>query len=518
MNRAMSAAVALLAVLLVVTLLPQAPTAAQGRRGGTLRYAHYAEPPTMDAHWTTAAQTSDISRFVMEQLFALDSKLRPQPLLVERFTTSADRKVYTFSLRQGIMFHHGREMVADDVVASLRRWGGLGANGRELFALVDSLSAKDKYTVEMRLKEPNALVTVYLALPGQAAVIYPKEVAEEAGRGRARRIIGTGPYRLVEHLPDRHIKLERFAQYKPRSEPGDGLAGKREAYFDTVMILPIPDPAVRIAGIQKGEYHFAHAVPPDEYNRLRQYPQIVAFVVPCASWLIGQMNKIQGPLTNKKLRQAIQAALDMEKVMSAAFGPKELWRLDPGLMPKEHYMWTDAGKELYNQKNVERARTLLREAGYQGQPVRWMTSPERTTYYTASLVAKSQLEAAGIKMEMVLVDWATLISRRNRADAWDLFTTGQLAPLVDPVVNVLPLLPNWPGWYESRDMAAFLKLMSRHTEVGVRKDLWQRAQRLFYEDAVTIKFGDFFVLHAMRRELRGVTGSPVLAFLNAWVQ
>lgn len=67
-------------------------------------------------------------------------------------------------------------------------------------------------------------------------------------------------------------------------------------------------------------------------------------------------------------------------------------------------------------------------------------------------------------------------------------------------------------------MAAFLKLMSRHTEVGVRKDLWQRAQRLFYEDAVTIKFGDFFVLHAMRRELRGVTGSPVLAFLNAWVQ
>jgi peptide/nickel transport system substrate-binding protein len=501
---------------LTATLLPGAVTA-QARRGGTLRYAHYAEPPTLDIHSTTAAIVGDITRFVYEGLFTLNSRSEPRPQLLETWTVSPDRKTYTFTLRRGIQFHHGRELVADDVVASLTRWGRIAVRGREVFAQLVSLTATDRYAVQMRLREPNTLVPDALAAPGQWAVIYPKEVVDEAGTGTIRRFIGTGPYRLAEHIPDRHIKLERFDGHRPRTEPADGLAGAHPARFDTILITPVPDPAVRIAGVQKGDYDFAHAIPPDEYTRLRQDPRAVTYVEPSSSWLVGQFNKRTGIFTNQKLRHAVLAALDMDKIMSGAFGPRALWRLDAGLMPKEHYLWTDAGREFYNQRNPQRARQLMAEAGYRGEPVKWLTSPERPTYYDATQIAKAQLDAVGFKVDLVVVDWATLLTRRNRPEVWDLFTTGMLAPITDPTA-LLVLLPNWPGWYESRDMAGYLKLLARQSDTKVRLDLWRRAQARFWEDAATIKFGDFFVLHFHRRALKGITGSPLLDLGAAYLE
>ncbi len=505
------------ATLLLFALLPGSPVTAQARRGGTLRYAHYAEPPTLDAHWTTAAITGDITRFIYEGLFVLNSRSEPVPQLVQSWQVSPDRMTYTFVLRQGRQFHHGRELVADDVVASLTRWGRIASRGREIFSAVASLTATDRYTVRMQLREPNGVVPVGLAFPGQWAAIYPKEVVDEVGTGLIRRFIGTGPYRLAEHIPDRHIRLERFDRYQSRTEPADGLAGARAAHFDTVLITPVTDPAVRIAGVQKGEYDFAHAIPPDEYARLRQDSRVATYVEPSTSWLIGQFNKRMGVLTNKTLRHAILAALDLDKIMSAAFGPRALWRLDPSLMPKETYMWSDAGKELYNQKNPQRAKQLLSEAGYKGEPIRWLTSPERPTYYDATQVAKAQLEAAGMRVELVITDWATLLSRRTRPEFWDIFTTGMLAPLAEPTV-LLAVLPAWPGWYESREMAAYLKLLSRHSDPTVRLDLWRRAQKQFWDDAAAIKFGDFYVLHLHRRELKGIIGSPILDLGNAYLE
>lgn len=507
-------------VLLAGALAALSPGAgAQGppRRGGTLRYAHYAETPTLDIHWTTAGITGDITRFIYEGLFTLNAKSEPVPLLVQAYRVSADRQTHTFVLRQGIQFHHGRALTADDVIASLARWGRISSRGRELLAQTASLFAPDRYTIEMKLREPNTLVAATLAYPGQWAAIYPKDVIDEAGTGQIRRFIGTGPYRLVEHIPDRHIRLEPYERYQPRAEPVDGLAGGRPARFDAILIIPAPDPAVRIAGVQRGDYDFAHAVPPDDYERFRRDSRVVPYVEPSASWLVGQFNKKQGIFTNKTLRHAVLAALDLDKVMSGAFGPRALWRLDPSLMPRETTLWTDAGKEFYNQKDPERARKLAAEGGYRGEPIRWLTSPERPTYYDATQIARAQLEAAGFKVELITTDWATLLTRRNRPEIWDLFTTGMLAPLTDPTL-LLAVLPNWPGWYKSREVGAILKLLSRHADPRVRADLWRRAQKQFWDDAAAIKFGDFFVLHLHRRELKGVIGSPILDLGAAYLE
>lgn len=507
----------LAAVVAALLLLPVAPAAGQQpRRGGVFRMAHIGEPPTLDLHLTTAVIVQDIMLHVYEQLFALTSRFEPKPMLVDTWQVSPDRLTYTFRLRRGVRFHHGRELTADDVVASLARWGRLSTRGRALFGVVRSLAADDPQTVVLRLKEPYGLVLVDLALPLQGAAIYPREVVDEAGSGPIRRFIGTGPYRFVEHIPDRHVRLERFDGYAARTEAPDGFTGRKVAYFDSLVFVPVPDVAVRIAGVQRGEFHFADSAPQDDYARLQADPNLAPFIPPVPLWLTTVFNKRTGPFTNPKLRQAWLAALDMEQIMRGTFGNPRFWRLDPALLPRPHYMWTDVGKERYNQKNPERARQLLAEAGYRGEPIKWMTTMEYQAYGISAQIAKPMLERVGFVFDFQVVDWATLISRRNRPELWDALNTAQLT-FPDPT-QVLVLNPTWPGWYQSRDMQAMMTLLERHTDPKVRMEIWKRAQRLFWEDVPAIKYGDYFLLHVHRRELRGYVGQPGHFFWNVWLE
>lgn len=508
--------VAVSAALVFSLLYPIGPGAAQARRGGTLRHAHISEPPTLDLHWTTAAIPQDIGVHLYEGLFALNANYEPRPLLVEKWTLSPNRLVYTFRLRQGVLFHHGRELVADDVVASLTRWGRLSARGRELFRDVVALTATDRHTVEMRLRDPNALVTLILSWPTQGAVIYPKEVVDEAGTGMVRRFIGTGPYKLVEHIPDRHVRLDRFDQYKPVDEAPSGMAGRREAYLDTILFLPIPDPAVRVAGVIRGEYQFADTVPPDEYQRLRTTRGIVPYVIPVSNWHGFVFNHREGQMRDRRLRHAFLAALDMESLMRGVYGPRQFWRTGPSLMPKDHPMWTDVGKEFYSQKNPEKARKLLAEAGYQGQPIRWLVAGDVAPHLDSATIAKSQLERAGFVIDLQVTDLATVVSRRARPELWEVFTT-RFVFVPDPALLTF-LQPGWPGWYDNREMAALLTLLRRHNDPKVRREIWQRAQRLVYEDAATVRLGDYYLLQVLRDNLKGFTGVPGTYYWNVWLE
>jgi peptide/nickel transport system substrate-binding protein len=504
-------------VLAGLVLAPLQPTSAQEpRRGGALRIAHIGEPPTLDLHATTAAITSHITYHIYEGLFALTSKYEPRPMLVERWTMSPDRRTYTFTLRRGVRFHTGREMTSDDVKASLERWGRMATRGRVLFGNVEAVTTPDPLTIVFRLKDPYGLLPLDLALSGNGAVIYPKEVIDEAGTGPIRRFIGTGPYRFVEHLPDRHIRLDRFDGYASRTEAPDGATGRKHAYFDSIFILPVPDAAVRIAGVRRGEYHFAETVPPDEYDRLRADRTLVPYITDTPLWLTAVFNNRSPLMSNRKIRQAFQVSIDYEAVMRAAYGHQRFWRIDPGLMPKEHYMWTDAGKEHVNVKNPARGRQLLQEAGYRGQPLRWLTTMEYVAYGTAAQVAKPMLEQAGFTVDLQIVDWATLVARRARPELWDVFSTA-FGFVPDPIF-MLVLSPGWPGWFDNRDMNAMMALLRRHADPKVRHDLWARMQRLWYDEAGSIKFGDYFLLHLHRRELKGYVNNPTHVWWNSWLE
>src|SRR5215831_11340913 len=139
-----------------------------------------------------------------------------EPPSLDLHATSADGgRRYTFQLRRGVKFHNGKEMTSADVVASLTRWGKMASTGKALWKFIEAIEAKEPYDVVIHLKEPTAA------------------------------------------LLDRHLKLARFKDYAARAEPPNGFGGKRTAYVDEILFIPVPDVTVRLAGVETGEYHFA---------------------------------------------------------------------------------------------------------------------------------------------------------------------------------------------------------------------------------------------------------------------
>lgn len=491
-------AVAVIGVVIGRMMLPPPPPT-------VLRVAIIGNPPTLDISRTTSVLTHFTMWHVFESPFTLGANYSPIPhLFTNDWTLSPDGLTYTFNLRRGIRFHHGREMTADDIVASMERWGEHAPWGRMLWAVRESLTADGRHGVVLRLREPSALVPLFLT--DRQLGVMPREIMAEAGAAHVTRFIGSGPFEFVEFVPDRHIKLRKFADYSMLPGAPDGYGGKREALVDELLFVPVEDTAVRAAGVQAGDFHFAEMIPPDDYVRLKATPNVVTSIsIKPAAWASVHFNRGPGTMmANQRLRQAILAAFDKELIMKAAFGHPDFWRLDPGVIMREHPMFTDAGKEWYNQRNPERARQLAQEAGYRGETIRWLTTKTFPFMYTAAVVGEQQLEAAGFNVELMVVDWATLATLRSDPKAYEM-ASGAFITTFDPVLH-LGVSPTWPAAAvatQHPDMIGLLSQLRRESDPAKRQQLWNQAQALFWDYVPAIKFGDYFNLHIHRPELRG---------------
>ncbi len=357
----------ILALLAVVLLGGPALAADAPKRGGVLRVGNLGEPPALDAHWTTASITETLTNHLYEGLYSLDASNRPIPMLAEGHTVSRDGLTYTFKLRQGVKFHNGKEMTSEDVVASLARWGKQSIYGKALFAQVAEWKAVDKYTAEMKLREKSAIVLISLAVPNNFGAIYPKEIAEKfPPEIKVTEYVGTGPFKLAEWKPDQYIRMVRFDDYKARNEKPNGYGGGKTAHLDEIRWIPVPEVATRVAQVETGELEFADDLNLDAYDRLTKNPNVRPLVSKPYYWLVAVFNKKEGLMTNQKLRQAWQAALDIEPIMkNVAGGKAEFYRMDSSLAPAEITAWhTKLAGLPWNERNRDKARKLLQEAGY----------------------------------------------------------------------------------------------------------------------------------------------------------
>ena len=507
---------ALLTSVMTVACLVAGPADAQTpRKGGVLRVGMIGEPPTLDAHATTAVITREIGVNMFEGLYALDARYQPAPLLAEGHDVLDGGRRYAIRLRKDVKFHNGKTLTAADVVASLNRWGATASTGKAIFKTVEAVEAKGPSAIEIRLKAPSASLLTVLAQVDSAAVVYPKEVIDAAGGGQLKEFVGTGPFRFVEHRPDRHIKLARFDSYAARPEPSSGLAGRRTAYVDEILFMPVPDYATRQAGMLTGEYDYIQQVKPDQVERLRSAPGVEPVVVKPYGWVTIVFNTRQGLMSDVKLRQAAQAALDVEPMMLAGLGHKDFYRLDPGIFFQELPWHSRAGAALYNQRDRDKARRLLKEAGYAGQPMRWIVTTEYEHHYKPAVVAKSQLEEVGFKVDLQVSDWATVVQRRNKPELWDAFSTAFV--FVPEPATSAQVLCDWPGWWCSPEKDQLLQAMGRELDFKKRYAMWEKVQTMFYAEAPRLKIGDYFRLDARRRDVAGYEPGPYMHFWNVWL-
>lgn len=482
------------------------------RRGGTLRIANIGEPPTLDPSATTVGITGNIGTAIFETPFAFDASWRPQPMLVESHAVSPDGRTHTFRFRRGVLFHNGKEMTAEDVVASLTRWGKVGSRGAVVFRHVEAVTAQERYTVVMQLREPFAPLLAFLALPSSAAAIMPKEIAEATPAGPVTQFVGTGPYRFVEWLPNRHVKLARWDRYAARSEAPSGYAGRREALADEVIYYPVGNVATRIAGVQSGDYDLADDIQQDLYAQLKNDPRVVPVVHQPGTWLVFFFNKKAGIMANPKLRQAVMAALSMPPILQVTFGNPDLFALTPSIYPKGTPWYSEAGAAWYNLGSAERARQLAAEAGYKGEPIRWLTTQQYPWMYKSSTVAADQLRKAGFNVDQQVYEWAGVVERRAKPAEWEMFTTGH-GFVPDPaLIDVFS--PTYPGWWESPAKTELFQEFNRTVDVRARQQLWHKLQELVFTEGGWAKVGDFYFVRLRSRTLEGYT--PVGIGMIVW--
>lgn len=492
---------------------------ASGTPGGTLLVATIGEPSTLDHHMTTARITASIAFCMYEGLFTYDANYEPIPELAESYSLSEDELTHTITLRQGITFHNGEPMTADDVIASITRWGQISGVGENLFETVDELAKVDDHTIEFRLSTQFGALLTTLAHNTQSPVIYPKSVIDRGSLEPLTEFVGTGPYQMVEWRPDAYIRLARFDGFVPRDEPTDGFGGRKHAYVDQIDFVPVPDEAARVAGLQAGDYHLAPDISNDQFEVLSGTQGIVTEVLPPEGFEWFFLNWRSPLMSNLAMREAVRASLDMMPMLLNGWGDEQFIRLDPGLMMQESPWHTLAGEELYNVYDPELARQKLEEAGYDGTPVRFLTTQEYATRYGESIVAQQLMEEVGITVELLVSDWATVLERRAQPEEWDMFVTNH-GPAADPTqLTCVGQMGTYPGWWDSEESLALADQLFSESDFDARYAIWEQIQANFYSEIPAIKLGDV-AFGSYRSELIGGWTNlvnPGIPYWNLWI-
>src|SRR5215468_10152839 len=284
--------------------LPLAPIASAET---TLRAALHSDLKIIDPVWTTALISTHHGFMIYDTLFALDEKLEVKPQMVERWSVSDDKLTWTFTLRDGLAWHDGAAVTAEDCVASLKRWAARDGMAQKLMSFVAELKAVDGNTFIMRLQEPYGLVLATLGKPtSNVPFMMPKRVAETDPNTQITDTTGSGPFifKKEQWKPGEKAVYLKNPNYKPRPEPPSGFAGGKVVKVDRVEWVWIADPQTQINALINGEIDFIEAPPHDLLALAEADPNIALQVLaPMGRQYALRFNVLHKPFDNAKIRQ-----------------------------------------------------------------------------------------------------------------------------------------------------------------------------------------------------------------------
>lgn len=475
-------------------------TSASGNYKSELNIAITANLPSLDAHSSNSNLVGGLISHTNEPLFAMNESFEPTPVLAESYEVSEDGLVYTIKLREGIQFHNGVEMVADDVVASMTRW--LELSGKANALLKGSVFAEvDDYTITMTLPEAYTDTLNILAGSAQFAAIYPSSVINSAGAEGITEVMGTGPYKFVEWKQDQYVHLTRFDGYQPLEGEASGFVGKKEAATRDIYFRVVTDEATRVAGLQTGEYDIAEAIPTERYQELSADPSMELLAKPTGNLSLF-LNTTKGIMADQNMRKAILAALNTEDIMLASFGDPSLYMLNAGWANPNDAQWaTEAGSEFYNQNDLDKARGYLADAGYNNEEIVLVTTPDYGEMYNATIVVQAQLVAAGINAKVESFDFSTFMEYRANPDQFDLFITSNRYTLLPVQLSVL--MKDWAGLDHPKIPESIAAIRSAATPEEAAAQ-WAELQTFLYDYGAASVLGHYSSVMATSPKTEGL--------------
>ncbi|MFI5012515.1 MAG: ABC transporter substrate-binding protein [Hyphomicrobiales bacterium] len=484
---------------------------AQGAVAATLRAVMHSDINVLDPVWSSAYITRDYGYLVYDVLFALDAKLQPQPQMVDSWTVSEDKLTYRFTLRDGLEWHDGNPVTSEDCLASIKRWGARDTMGQKLMGFISELKADDAKTFEIVLKEPYGLVIDSLAKPsGLVPFMMPKRVAETDPYKQISDYTGSGPFMLKrdEWRPGDRIVFVRNPNYKPRPEPPSGLAGGKVAKLDRIEWIVMPDAQTQVNALVKDEIDMVETVGLDLLPLLERNASVSLATGSYGYQYVFRPNWLQPPFDNEKVRQAAQLALRQDDVLAAAVGDPRYYRTCKALFPCGTPYASTVGTDGRIEGDWQKAKALLREAGYDGTPVTLLQPTDVAVLANLAPVAKSLLEKAGFKVDLQPLDWQSLVSRvySNKgppsAGGWNAFLTSfSVVDILDPLTTSY-LAANCAaaraGWPCDAAMEQLRDRFARETDPAKRKEIAEEVQLRYMQVVTHVHLGEWFTVSAFR--------------------
>ncbi|MBY6089781.1 ABC transporter substrate-binding protein [Pseudooceanicola sp. 502str34] len=490
-------------------------TAARAQGSMTFTSVPQSDLASIDPIWTTAMITAIHSNCVFDTLYGLDSKFQPQLQMLESGEPSEDGLTWTLVLRDGLKWHDGEMVTAEDCVASIKRWWVRDTLGQTLASVTDTLEAADEKTIVFTLNRPFSMLPNALAKPsGNMCAMMPARLAATSPHEQIPECIGSGPFKFMadEWVSGSKVVYEKFEDYIPREEPGEYTAGAKIAYVDRVEWPVINDSSTAYAALKSAEVDSLEAVAPDFVSIVTQDPDITSVARALFYLCIIRFNHLQPPFDNQAIRQAVASAVDQEAFMTAIFGEenKASWATNVGYFTPGTPNDVDAGKDkIGSLANIDAAKQAIIDAGYDGTPVVVLDPSDQAWIHAGAMLTANLLEQLGMNVDLQTMDWGTMMTRRPvkgtpDEGGWNVFVTSLSGPNnLDPAGH-LGLRGNggdaWFGWPDNPEMEEMRMNWFFAEDAAERTAIIEKIQETAFDKVPYVPMGAYTQITAYTKD------------------
>ena len=466
MRRGVAGVVMLAALLMLVP----GPIGAQSQ--GELRVAIPWTPENLDPTMNLSSFRAMVGVSMFDSLVGRDTENRIVPQLAESWRL-VDDVTWQLKLRKGVVFHDGEPFNAEAVRFTFQRVldPEQKSPNRANVAEIARVEIVDDYTVNLVTRQPYAPLINRLL---DFAIVPPKYVAEKGNQGMALRPVGTGPYRFVELIKDDRMVVEAFDRHW-RGAPK----------IRRIVYKPIPEPFTRAAALRNNEVDLVTTMPPSLARELERAPGIRVQRVP-SSWIIYLgLNALKKPLSDVKVRQALNYATDVDAIIKNVLEGNGR-RLEGPLTPQ--MFGYDASVKGYP-PDPGRSRRLLAEAGYPDGLEITLESPAGR-YQGDKEIAEAlggQWQRAGFKPKVQVAEWGAYFKRYLAKQFQDAYVLGLGGPMQD--ADELYNLVSSKGrglYYKNERVDALFDLGRSTMDPAKRRQVYRDLQRAMVEDATWV--------------------------------
>lgn len=488
----------------------------EAKVGGTATFALNSDIVSLDPAFSYDFTTNPVVTQMTEGLLKFDANSKIAPNLAESWE-SPDDKTYIYHLRKEVKFHDGSPMTIDDVIFSLERIKDpkTASYLGWMYANVDKIEKADEWTVKVTLKKPDALWRYVLATTAGHIISKKYYEAHKDNFGKPEGgTMGTGPFKYVKWQTGSEIEMEKNEHYWNKNGG---------PYLDKVVFKVIPEGTTKVTGLKTGQINMTIGLPLDLVEVVESMDNVKVDKVDSFlnDWIA--FNTQKPPFTDKKVRQAINYALDKQKIMDQivknAGSPAKAVPISPAIWLFAKDKWEAAYKELPDYAfNLDKAKQLLAESSVPGGFNAKILTDGDSLRMNAALALQAAVKPLNINLEIEKVTGEELNTRAfSGARDYDIIVSAWGSDFPDPVGNLQPVFysanagdggSNF-GNYKNPEVDKLLDEQMVLTDDEKRSELMIHAQKLIAEDAPWIMIDHPKQILTTTKNIEGYSITPL---------